>query len=124
MSRTPGTDAAAVRIGRFGSHTLDGMTTHAGGAASEPPPDPAALTTEELRQRAFALARERRDIGFFWDLFTHVPHHHDESHDGWIGSLATTVEDAVALWGEATGHQYGEAEPVVRARFVEYLRDN
>lgn len=80
-----------------------------------------ALSTEELRQRAFALARQRHDVAFFWHLFTHVPHGRDDSHDGWLGSLAATVEDAVGLWHEVTAHQYGESEPLVRAAFIDYL---
>jgi hypothetical protein len=80
-----------------------------------------ALTTEELRQRAFAQARERRDVGFFWNLFTHVPHGNEDTQDGWLGSFASTVDDAVALWHEATGHAYGASEPLVRAAFIDYL---
>jgi hypothetical protein len=79
-----------------------------------------ALSTDELRRRAFARARERRDVGFFWDLFTHIPRGGEEQ-DGWLGSLEATVDDAVALWREATGHDYGEAEPVIRAAFIDYL---
>jgi hypothetical protein len=80
-----------------------------------------ALPTEELRTRAFALARGRRDIKFFWDLFTHVTLSDDETQDGWIGSLDATIDDAVALWREATGHRYGENEPLVRAAFIDYI---
>jgi hypothetical protein len=79
------------------------------------------LSTEELRERAFALARQRRDLSFFWGLFTHVPHGHDDSHDGWLGSLAATIDDAVGLWHEVTEHTYGESEPLVRAAFIDYL---
>ena len=80
-----------------------------------------ALTTEELRRKAFARARERRDVGFFWDLFTHVPHGGKETQDGWLGSLASNVDDAVSLWREMTDHDYGAAEPIVRAKFIDYL---
>lgn len=80
-----------------------------------------ALPTEDLRSRAFALARDRRDVRFFWDLFTHVPHGNEEMQDGWLNSLAATVDDAVALWREVTGHEYGAAEPLVRAAFIDYL---
>jgi hypothetical protein len=80
-----------------------------------------ALSTDELRKRAFTLARERRDLRFFWDLFTHVPHGNEDNHDGWLGSFAATIDDAVALWGEVTGHDYGDAEPVLRAAFIDYL---
>lgn len=92
-------------------------------AGGGPADDLDTLSTEELRQRAFALARRRRDLGFLWDLFTHVPRHHDEGHDGWLGSLTVSFEDAASLWREVTGHRYGEAEPVVRAKFIDYLRD-
>lgn len=80
-----------------------------------------ALSTEELRHRAFALARERRDLKFFWDLFGHVPHGTGETQDGWLGSFAATVDDAVSLWEDTIGHQYGDAEPLVRAAFIDYL---
>jgi hypothetical protein len=80
-----------------------------------------ALSTEDLRRRAFAQARERHDVGFFWDLFTHIPHGHEDTQDGWLGSFASTVDDAAALWREITDHDYGEAEPIVRARFIDYL---
>jgi hypothetical protein len=80
-----------------------------------------ALSTEELRERAFARARKHRDVSFFWDLFTHVPHGQDDTHDGWLGSFAASVDDAVALWHEVTDHDYGDAEPLVRAAFIDYL---
>jgi hypothetical protein len=83
-----------------------------------------ALPTDELRDRAFALARQRRDIKFFWDLFKHVTRSDDDTQDGWIGSLDATIDDAVALWREATGHHYGENEPLVRAAFIDYLLKN
>jgi hypothetical protein len=80
-----------------------------------------ALSTEELRHRAFALARERRDLKFFWDLFSHVRHGNDETQDGWLGSFAATIDDAVSLWEDTTGDNYGEIEPLVRAAFIDYL---
>jgi hypothetical protein len=80
-----------------------------------------ALPTDELRDRAFALARQRRDIKFFWDLFSHVTRSDDDTQDGWIGSLDATIDDAVALWREITGHDYGEEEPMVRAVFIDYV---
>ncbi|MER7275795.1 hypothetical protein ABT369_15175 [Dactylosporangium sp. NPDC000244] len=80
-----------------------------------------ALSTEELRDRAFALARQKRDIKFFWDLFTHVTYSDEDTQDGWIGSLDATIDDAVALWREVTKHEYGENEPLVRAAFIDYI---
>jgi hypothetical protein len=79
-----------------------------------------ALSTEDLRERAFALARQRRDIHFFWDLFKRLPHAEGEGPDGSLG-IQAGVDEAVALWREFTGHAYGEEEPLVRAAFIDYL---
>jgi hypothetical protein len=77
------------------------------------------LSTEELRERAFDRARDRRDLRFFWSLFEHLP----VSGDGTDGSLGiqSTVDDAIALWKESTGHEYGDREPLIRAVFIDYL---
>lgn len=81
-----------------------------------------ALATEELRERAFALARERHDLGFFWSVLQLLPHADDaEVLDGSLGSFGASVDDAVALWREFTGHGYGEKEPLLRAQFIDYL---
>jgi hypothetical protein len=80
------------------------------------------LPTEELRERAFAIAMKRRDIGFFWSLIQHLPHADDaESLDASLGAVGASITDAVALWRELTGHGYGENEPLVRAAFIDYL---
>jgi len=78
-----------------------------------------ALPTEELRERAFDRARERRDAGFFWSLFEHLPVREDGT-DGSLG-IQSTVDDAVTLWKESTGHGYGDREPLIRAVFIDYL---
>jgi hypothetical protein len=81
------------------------------------------LSTEDLRHRAFALASERHDIGFFWSVLTHLPHADDaESIDASLGAVGASISDAVALWREFTGHGYGDAEPLLRAAFLDYLR--
>ena len=82
-----------------------------------------ALPTEELRQRAFAKARKHGDIKFFWSVVRHLPHADDaESLDGSLGAVGATIDDAVALWRELTGHGYGESEPLLRAAFIDYLQ--
>jgi hypothetical protein len=81
-----------------------------------------ALTTEELRERAFALATQRHDIRFFWSVLRHLPHADDaENLDGSLGAYGASIDDAVALWREFTGHGYGESEPLLRAAFIDYL---
>jgi hypothetical protein len=80
------------------------------------------LTTEELRREAFDRARKRRDGRFFWDLFRHLPHAKDaEQVDGSTGSIGASIDDAIGLWREFTGHAYGDQEGVIRAAFIDYL---
>jgi hypothetical protein len=78
-----------------------------------------ALSTEELQERAFDRARERADVGFFWRLAEHLPAP-DDGSDGSLG-IQSTVDDAVAVWKESTGHEYGDREPLIRAAFIDYL---
>jgi hypothetical protein len=81
-----------------------------------------ALSTEELRERAFAKARHHHDIGFFWSVFQHLPHADDtESLDASLGAIGASVNDAIALFREFTGHDYGDAEPLLRNAFLAYL---
>ncbi len=81
-----------------------------------------ALSTEELRERAFALAARHHDIAFFWSVLRHLPHADDtESLDASLGAFGASVSDAIALWREFTGHGYGDAEPLLRAAFIDYL---
>lgn len=82
-----------------------------------------ALSTEELRERAFATARERHDLGFFWSVFKHLSDSDEAATlDGAPNSVGPTIEEAVALWRELTGHGYGEQEPLLRAAFIDYLQ--
>jgi hypothetical protein len=78
-----------------------------------------ALSTEQLRERAFDLARHRRDMPFFWGLFEHLPAPED-GDDGALG-VQSTVDDAIAVWKESTGGEYAEREPLIRAAFIDYL---
>lgn len=81
-----------------------------------------AMPTEELRERAFAKARDERDVEFFWDLFRHLPSAAEaEAGDNSLGDIGPEVDDFVGLWREFTGHRYGEQEPLIRARFIDYL---
>ena len=82
-----------------------------------------ALPTEELRERAFALARRRHDVKFFWQVLQHLPDADDAAElDGAPNSIGPTIDEAVALWRELDGHGYGENEPLLRAAFIDYLQ--
>jgi hypothetical protein len=81
-----------------------------------------ALSTEELRERAFEVAKQHRDVKFFWTLIRHLPHADEtEMLDGSTGSVVDSVDDAFGLFREFTGHGYGEQEPLLRAAFIDYL---
>jgi hypothetical protein len=81
-----------------------------------------ALSTEELRQRAFELAAQHRDLRFFWSVLRHLPHADDAGElDGSMGAFGASVDDAVALWREFAGRGYGDSEPLLRAAFIDYL---
>ena len=83
-----------------------------------------ALSTEELRERAFARARRRMDVGFFWSVLKHLPDADEASTlDGAPNTVGPTIDEAVALWREFTGHgDYdAETEPLLRAAFIDYL---
>jgi hypothetical protein len=78
------------------------------------------LSTEQLRERAFAKARRKLDLGFFWDLFQHLPTS-PETEEREPADLGAAIDDTVQLWREFTGHKYGDAEPLIRAKFIDYL---
>ena len=88
-----------------------------------------ALPTEELRERAFAVARKHRDIKFFWAVSKHLPDSDDVGElDGAPNSIGPIIDEYVALWREFRGkggyeeHGYGESEPLLRAAFIDYLQ--
>jgi hypothetical protein len=84
------------------------------------------LPYDELRDRAFAIAEERHDYGFFVDLFTHTPAMHDASDEG--GSLGdiggSFVESVRAARQVFRGESVGDLEPLFRARFATYIREH
>ena len=82
-----------------------------------------ALPTEELRERAFTVARHHHDIGFFWSVFKHLPDSDEASElDGAPNSIGPAIDEAVALFRELEGHGYGDQEPLLRAAFIDYLQ--
>jgi len=81
------------------------------------------LSTEELRQRAFDRAEHRHDVGFFWDLIKHLPSADDiATEDASAGHITGGVAELVEMVRELMGRGLGETEPLVRARFIDYIR--
>jgi hypothetical protein len=82
------------------------------------------LSTEELRQKAFDRAESKRDVGFFWDLIRHLPPAETVgAEDGSAGHITGGITEAVEAVRELFGHDLGDVEPLVRARFIDYLRE-
>ena len=79
------------------------------------------LSTDELRQKAFHLAERRLDVGFFWDLVKHLPAAGEVARDDSFSSAAAGVSDLIELFREVRGSNLGDAEPLIRAKFVDYL---
>ena len=84
-----------------------------------------SLSTEELRSRAFDKAERAHDVRFFWDIATHLRSSRAiAGEDGSSGAITGTIAEAVELVRELTGRAPldGDDEPLLRARFVDYLR--
>ncbi len=80
------------------------------------------LTTEQLRHRAFDLAEQRHDIGFFWDLVKHLePSHELAREDGSSGHVTGGIAEAIEVVRELLGGKLSGNEEFVRARFINYL---
>ncbi len=80
------------------------------------------LSTDELRQQAFHKAREAHDVGFFWDLVRHLRSSASlAASDGSGGGMTGSISDAVEIVRELMGKDLGDDEPMLRAKFVDYL---
>ena len=82
------------------------------------------LSTEELRAMAFDRAEHARDVGFFWDLIRHLPPSEDiASEDGSAGHITGGLADVVEMLRDIFGRGLlGDTEPLIRARFISYIR--
>jgi hypothetical protein len=84
------------------------------------------LPYETLRERAFAVAESRRDLGFFVDLVRHLPSVNAMAGEGGsLGDISATLTDAVGAARELAGEEgVGDLEPLFRARFATYIREH
>lgn len=85
------------------------------------------LPFDELRHRAFHLAERRVDIGFFTELFGHMPGMVAiEGEQGDLGAIGGTFIETVRAIKEMFGS--GELDPsteaLLRARFATYIREH
>ena len=92
-------------------------------SADARPDDLDALSTEQLRQRAFDRASGAHDLRFFWDLVQHLRGARAiAGEDGSAGSITGTLTELVDIARELGGRDLGDDEPLLRARFLDYLR--
>jgi hypothetical protein len=80
-----------------------------------------AMTTEQLRAKAFSVAEHRVDVGFFWDLLKHLPASARVAGDDSFSAAPASISDAVELFREFRGDHLGDSEPLVRAKLIDYL---
>jgi hypothetical protein len=84
------------------------------------------LSTDELRVRALEKAESRRDVGFVWDVVRHMRGAQAiATEDGSSGAITGTISEAVHVVRELMGKApLGADEPLLRARFLDYLRED
>lgn len=88
------------------------------------PDDLEQLSTEELRERAFSRAQDTHDVKFFWDVLTHTKGAAGVgAEDASSGAIFETISEGVAAVRQAFGHRDGDLDPMLRARYLEYLRE-
>jgi len=80
----------------------------------------------ELRDRAFDLARDRLDIGFFVDLMNHTPSAAAMATEGGsLGDISGSIIDTIGAAREAfSDENVGDLEPLFVARFATYIREH
>ena len=85
------------------------------------------LPFDELRQRAFKHAEHHMDLGFFTDLFSHMPGMMAiEGEGGDLGAVGGTFIESVRAFREMFGEKELDetTQLLLRARFVEYLTEH
>jgi hypothetical protein len=82
-----------------------------------------AQSTEDLRRQAFDKAKASHDIGFFWDLLKHLRASANfSSEDASSGGIGGSITDAIEMVRELMGKDLGDDEPLLRAKFQDYLK--
>ena len=83
-----------------------------------------SLSTDELRARALEKAEHHRDVRFVWDLVKHMRAAQAiATEDASSGAITGSIAEAVHVVRELAGKApLGDDEPLLRARFLDYLR--
>jgi hypothetical protein len=81
-----------------------------------------AMSTPDLRERAFDKAQHEHDIGFFWDLIKHMRGSQlISSDDGSMGGIGEDIAGAIDVVRDLLGGVDESMEPLLRARYIDYL---
>ncbi len=82
-----------------------------------------ALSTEQLRHRAFDLAERKKDVGFFWEIIRHLSPSDDiAAEDASSGNITGSLAELAELVRQMAGSGLGDSEPLIRARLIDYIR--
>ncbi|WP_242906754.1 hypothetical protein [Actinomadura terrae] len=79
------------------------------------------LPTKELYERATKLARERRDVGFLWDLLRAIPA--AAAATGEVGRAEFDLLHGLSLLEEFTHAGEGELADALRPFYIDYLAE-
>lgn len=86
------------------------------------------LPFDELRQRAFHVAEKHLDLGFFVDVYSHMPGMVAiEGEGGDLGSTGGTVIESIRAIRQMFSDNPQidpDTEALLRARFATYLREH
>ncbi|GGQ38507.1 hypothetical protein BKA00_003068 [Actinomadura coerulea] len=77
------------------------------------------LTSKELYERAMAVARDRRDVGFVWDLLRAIPA--AAAATGEVGRAEFDLLHGLSLLEEFTHAGEGEMADALRPFYIDYL---
>ena len=80
------------------------------------------LSTEELHDRAFRIARRRLDVGFFWNLLKAIP-----AAEAAAGHMDEAQQDAMSLSARVDDLLHPdspEEAEALRPIYISYLSEN
>ncbi|SFN55644.1 hypothetical protein SAMN04489713_102397 [Actinomadura madurae] len=80
------------------------------------------LSSKELHDRAMSLARERRDVGFLWDLLRAIPA--AAAARGEVDRAQFDLLHGLSLLEEFTHAGEGDLADALRPFYIEYLSEN
>ncbi|GAA2140865.1 MULTISPECIES: hypothetical protein [Actinomadura] len=81
--------------------------------------DLSALSSKELHDRAMDLAKERRDVGFLWDLLRAIPA--AAAATGEVDRAEFDLFHGLSLLREFTHAGEGDVADALRPFYIEYL---